>query len=541
MMAHSALAIDNQEASTSARPAVGQELCEIAVATVRLASELRPLLDDEAAAAVDRLVRDAERDACRIIVIGQVKAGKSTLVNALAQPPFAYATTIVDAPGTNDGSHVGEGLSREALENADAYIVVLNAQQPLSSGDVSLLRLLQDLQKSRLLVFVNRVDALVNPGLDGAGVVAHIRDKLVAEFPGIAIPVIAGSAKRLSGLDDLKAVLSRLVLQGPAMLRLQRRQRVLYEMVVNIDVAARGELRSLEQLVAAAREGEAATSRWAQAAEDLKRFNTLPAAIMERVKPAAQNFDRLKGEAIRHLDAALRDIVRRHVLAVRRLLLAQPRFTRHEHIWQHDTLPLRQDLDHEFEAIYQEVAEPLRQVERATSAEIAEMVRDLMPENPLLTQDVPISQIDPAPSMSALGETLAIELDERWQAWWRLWHGPRQRARRLEEGLSAALHPVVEALVKTADSGLETYIVVSVQRFSQLVRDVGMTLDRHKLDIETRRRNQPENQLDGSAKPDAMIEDYDVRLKRQTQRIKDCARIAADLKLLVRRCAAFGH
>src|SRR5215468_2586860 len=320
MMAHSALAIDNQEASTSARPAVGKELCEIAVATVRLASELRPLLDDEAAAAVDRLVRDAERDACRIIVIGQVKAGKSTLVNALAQPPFAYATTIVDAPGTNDGSHVGEGLSREALENADAYIVVLNAQQPLSSGDVSLLRLLQDLQKSRLLVFVNRVDALVNPGLDGAGVVAHIRDKLVAEFPGIAIPVIAGSAKRLSGLDDLKAVLSRLVLQGPAMLRLQRRQRVLYEMVVNIDVAARGELRSLEQLVAAAREGEAATSRWAQAAEDLKRFNTLPAAIMERVKPAAQNFDRLKGEAIAQLDAGLRDVIRRHVWGARCLL-----------------------------------------------------------------------------------------------------------------------------------------------------------------------------------------------------------------------------
>src|SRR5437867_288453 len=386
MMAHSALAIDNHEASTSAPPAVGQELREIAAATFRLASELRPLLNDKAAAALDQLVQSAQHDACRVVVIGQAKAGKRTLVNALIQPPFACATTIVDMPGPNDPFPVLRELAPEALESADAYIVVLNAQQALSLGEASLLRVLQGLQKSRLLVFANRIDALASPALDREPVVAHIRDKLVAEFPGVAIPVIAGSATRASGLDDLQAVLSRLVLQGPTMLRLQRRQRALYEMALSTEFAARGELQSLEKLVAAACGGEVATSHWAQAAEDLKRFNALPAAIMERVKPAAQNFDRLKRDAIRHLDAALRDVVRRHVLGARRLLLAQPRFTRHEHIWQHDTLALRRDLEHEFRATYGEVAEELRQVERATSAEILAMVRDLMPENPLVTE-----------------------------------------------------------------------------------------------------------------------------------------------------------
>src|SRR5437899_3518241 len=100
-MAHSALAIDNHEASTSERVAGGQELREIAAATFRLASELRPLLNDQAAAALDQLVQDAERDACRVAVIGQAKAGKSTLVNALIPPPFACATTIVDTPVPN--------------------------------------------------------------------------------------------------------------------------------------------------------------------------------------------------------------------------------------------------------------------------------------------------------------------------------------------------------------------------------------------------------------------------------------------------------
>src|SRR5437867_7429603 len=146
MMAHSSLAIDNRETSTGARAAGGQELREIAAATFRLASELRPLLNDEATVVLDRLVRDAERDTCRMVVIGQAKAGKSTLVNALIQPPFAYATTIVDAPGPSNPFLVRGEL--EALESADAYIVVLNAEQALSSSETSSLRL-QGLQKSR--------------------------------------------------------------------------------------------------------------------------------------------------------------------------------------------------------------------------------------------------------------------------------------------------------------------------------------------------------------------------------------------------------
>jgi len=533
------LATNNRGPSTAARPAVGHDLRELADATFQLASELRPILNDEAAAALDRLVREAEREACRIVVIGHVKAGKSTLVNALTQPPFAYPTTIVDTPGTNDPVRVGEALSREALESADVYIAVLNAQQALSPGDASLLGLLQGLQKSRLVVFVNRIDTLVNPALDGEAAVAHVCDKIAAEFPGVAIPVIAGSAMHASALGDLKAALSRLVLQGPTMLRLQRRQRALYEMVLNIELAARDELRSLEQLVAAAREGE--TTHWVQAAEDLKRFNALPAAIMARVKTAAQNFDRLKGEAIRHLDAALHDVARRDVLEARRRLLAQPRFTRHEHIWQHDTLPLRRDLDRELQSIYGQVAEVLHQVERTTSTEILDMVRELMPENSMISEEVPLSPIDLASSIGVLGDTVAIELDERWRAWWRLWHGPKQRARKLEQLLSAAFDRVVGNLLDTAGSALETYIVVSVQRFSQLVRDVGITLDRRKLDIEARRRIQAEKQPNGSAKPHTLTEDCEARLKRQTQRIRDCARIAGDLKLLVRRCAALGH
>src|SRR5262249_40447001 len=156
-------------------------------------------------------------------------------------------------PGTNDPFLVRDEISREALKSADAYVVVVNAQQALSSSDLALLRLLHGLQKSRLVVFVNRIDLLANPAQDSAAVVAHVRGKLANEFPGASIPIIAGSAlwaqsaamsgdaairalrgrkglpgtasgddatwraslTRASGLDELTATLSRLVVRGP--------------------------------------------------------------------------------------------------------------------------------------------------------------------------------------------------------------------------------------------------------------------------------------------------------------------------------------
>jgi signal recognition particle receptor subunit beta len=434
------LSTDRQGTVANARNVVGRELAEIAAATFRLAAELRPMLDDGAVAAFRKLVEDAERDACRIAVVGQVKAGKSTLVNALIRrpgflptdvnpwtsvvtnmhfgrrpvagavyqffdeadwrhlaaggrllelsqrlgvtldadtlanqvqamreraerrpgqqfqqllgkqhrfasasaevlkryvcvgdldrdpagglepplgrfaditksadlyfdlPPFAYATTIVDTPGTNDPFLVRDELSREALKSADAYIIVLNAQQALSSSDLDLLRMLRGLQKSRLVVFINRVDLLANPAEDGASVAAHIRSKLAVEFPGVAIPVIAGSAAwaesvmasdaiatempdrtraiqalthpiglrgttsrdaaiswtevmRSSGLNDLTEILSQLVVHGPTKLRLQRHQNMLRDLVSKIDLAARSELLSLEPRLSSARQG----------------------------------------------------------------------------------------------------------------------------------------------------------------------------------------------------------------------------------------------------------------------------------------------
>jgi hypothetical protein len=132
------------------------------------------------------------------------------------------------------------------------------------------------------------------------------------------------------GVDDLTEILSRLFVQGPTMLRLQRSQSVLHEMVSKVDLAARGELHSLEQRMYAARENLAAR---ATADEELRRLDTVPAAVAGLIEAAGQDLRLVRGSAIRRLGTTLRDTVSHRAAAAREMLLAQPRLKRHEHVW----------------------------------------------------------------------------------------------------------------------------------------------------------------------------------------------------------------
>jgi signal recognition particle receptor subunit beta len=485
--------------------------------------------------------------------------------------PFACAVTIVDTPGTNDPFLVRDEISREALKSADAYVVVLNAQQALSSSDLDLLRLLHGLQKSRLVVFVNRIDLLANPAEDGAAVAAHVRSKLASEFPRVAIPVIAGSAlwgqsaamsddaairalrgrkglpaavsgdaatwraslSRASGLDELAAILSRLIVRGPAMLRMQRRQNALREMASKLDLAMRGELLLLElRLSASSEDDRAAAQRHSQAAETLRRINRASADIARRIETTNADLRRAQGAAIRRLDTALRDVIRRHAAAARDTLLALPRFGRQDHVWRYPTLPLRQELERTFQTIYWEAAGRLRGIERTANAEMLGQIGNLVPANEVVGEDAPIHSIDPEPSISALGQTVAVELDSQWRAWWRRRQGHKQQAQELEQILLADFTPVVDALVNAAETEIAGHVSISVDKFSQLGRDLVAMLNRRKLEVEVERRGETIKKPTGSANEAA------ARQKHLEQSIENCARIADSLKLLISRCAA---
>ena len=80
------------------------------------------------------------------------------------------------------------------LGEADIYLVVLTAQQPLSGTDMALLRMLKGLQKDRIIAVVNRVDIVNTAGGEAERLVTHVRASLKREFPHADIPVILASA-----------------------------------------------------------------------------------------------------------------------------------------------------------------------------------------------------------------------------------------------------------------------------------------------------------------------------------------------------------
>jgi GTP-binding protein EngB required for normal cell division len=121
---------------------------------------------------------------------------------------FNFPTILVDTPGVNDPFLVRDEITRQNLELADIYVVVLTARQPLSSADLNLLRLLKGLSKDRIVVFVNKADELETIGEHATEIVARIKELLARELRLTTVPVILGSAlwakAALSGnVDDV--------------------------------------------------------------------------------------------------------------------------------------------------------------------------------------------------------------------------------------------------------------------------------------------------------------------------------------------------
>jgi GTP-binding protein EngB required for normal cell division len=108
---------------------------------------------------------------------------------------FFYPTLVIDTPGINDPFLVRDEITRQNLERANIFIIVVTARQPLSNADVDLLRILRGLDKDRIIVFVNKIDEVEDfPEFEDA-ILQRVKGVLEKEFPSARIPVIVGCAR----------------------------------------------------------------------------------------------------------------------------------------------------------------------------------------------------------------------------------------------------------------------------------------------------------------------------------------------------------
>ncbi|MEM7438061.1 MAG: dynamin family protein [Pseudomonadota bacterium] len=109
-------------------------------------------------------------------------------------PDLPLGLCIKDTPGVNDTFMIREQITLNALRGSRLCVMVLSAQQALSSVDLGLIRLISSIKSRDVVIFVNRIDELDNPAAEVPQIRASIEETL-GKFGGPKeVEIIFGSA-----------------------------------------------------------------------------------------------------------------------------------------------------------------------------------------------------------------------------------------------------------------------------------------------------------------------------------------------------------
>ncbi|MEZ5875971.1 MAG: dynamin family protein [Hyphomicrobiales bacterium] len=448
------------------------------------------------------------------------------------ETPFAYPTTIVDTPGTNDPFLVRNEITRTQLEKADVYIVVLTAQQALSTADLDLLRLLHGLHKQRLVVFINRIDLLADVSGDADRVANHTRARLAEEFPHVVIPVIVGSAHwgetgldldrmaalghmppsllafaehrgiparsessspedlgatfmACSGVLDLEVAVESMLLKGPAMLALQRTWTSLAAILTGMINAEQSEIRTLGRLTLNPKQRSELSGPNRRALQTrIDQFEALPTKMAAIAEALRQDLDIVRDIALQSLRIALSALVSTFAEEQGNALRAQLQRNENSRVWRCETHQLRSQMESLFLDSYRESMDQCTKTERSGRSSLESEIRKVLPDYRLENDDRPKHMIDPLPSISALGQAVALDLGDQWGQWWRRWRSDDQRVRHLEKLVLAEFAPVASTLVESAEAELDSHLAITTHRFARICKDLEVLLERQRTHVE---------------------------------------------------------
>ena len=434
---------------------------------------------------------------------------------------FGLATTIIDTPGTNDPFLVRDEITRRALENADIYIVMLTARQALSSADVALLRILRGLHKDRIAVFVNRIDELGDVLRDTPPIVQHVRAGLRREFPTSEIPVVAGSAfwaktaiagsaadidrglakkvkayaqhlaeregARLppdassedelvetlllgSGFHELAHVLAGLALRSHAGHVLKQVGRSFTELGHVGRNATHQAVTILET------EEQSSLSRQQQGEQELRMIDAevsqneqLTLALQSLLVDLQVNMDRAIEAHCAKMLETLQDEVRGFSEIECDNLQKAIDSGHRQRVWQCETTPLRQQLEECLVNSYRAAEQELGRLEAQIFPKLQQLLIRHYPQWRGADQTGTESVAAELPSLGALSEMVALDLDEPWwKRWWTSSRSMQEQLMELERLIKQEFYPIVDALVDAARVDLKSRQSAALQKSTQI-------------------------------------------------------------------------
>ncbi len=425
--------------------------------------------------------------------------------------PLGYPAVIIDTPGVNDPFLVRDEITHGNLGEADIYLVVLTAQQPLSHSDLALLRMLKGLQKDRIIAVVNRIDLVNMASGEAARLAAHVRDSLKREFPHSDIPVILASAQwgnialsrdpdeldyaltssfadyaadlarrgepgfeaprpgwepdrsarmlyRASGIPAIVSAISRLIGHSVTGERLLPVASTLGAIAENTAISTRYGIASLQ----AAADGEG----WhlGVAARSLEQLEHLLSEVEGTLAHCEADFVQLMNEEINRLRRFMVYTVENFAEQQREKLAQYGSYSVFRSEFQEQMFQLRSQLAEDFYKYITEIAKQFLARQQEAEAVLRQTVKTALPKlDDVLRFGIQAGSLPP-PSIMPLSKVTSLDLDGYWHARAHATQINAAEAERFRQLAASAFVELIEELFELAEATQSDHITEALRR-----------------------------------------------------------------------------
>lgn len=139
----------------------------------------------------DFLDEDADPDAADQGRFADILRSADLYLNSVSVP---CKLCLRDTPGVNDTFMMREQITVQAIRDSRLCVVVLSANQALTSVDMGLIRLISNLKSRNIVIFVNRIDELSAPAEQIPEIEESIRETLRNRQGPEDVEIVFGSA-----------------------------------------------------------------------------------------------------------------------------------------------------------------------------------------------------------------------------------------------------------------------------------------------------------------------------------------------------------
>jgi hypothetical protein len=433
--------------------------------------------------------------------------------------PLGYPAVVIDTPGVNDPFLVRDEITHGNLGDADIYLVVLTAQQPLSKSDLALLRILRGLQKDRIIAVVNRVDILDGSAEQYRQLTGFVQNSLRQEFPHAQIPVIlasarwgnaaltgdrqemaaafsptlaafaewceAASAKEVrdwtlnpnwpagrvsdvlyaaSGVPSIVAAIARLIGHSVAEERILPTASTLGAVAENTATSVRHNLKGLQGKFESPALQPLPLFR-DQALRTLQQLETLLGQIEDGLRATDAELNAALDSELKRLGDYMQYRVEQFVEEQGEQAQAIGYSPELRAAFQEDSIQLRSQLAEDFYKYITDTAKLLVVKQRDAETELRRATKDTLPDiDNVLHFGFQTPSFSP-PSIIPLSKTTAFELDDFWETRQDL-GGPKSEAavNAYKDLVRSEFSALVDELLKGADSALKDHVAAALRR-----------------------------------------------------------------------------